>query len=359
MKIVRLARRMPPCTGGQEQHVARLSAEQGNLGGQNWLIFAEGQPGSGYQWTKVPSVAGIPTDYGKGCAFSAQAAMAYAFSVAREMVPDVVHSHGTAGDLFGLVAVGPQSAKRFHTFHASLVFPRHVRSTYGSLLRRLDAIFTVSALIKDQLQSVIRDLPPVYVFSSAVDPGLFEIIPADRPSRLLMVGRLVPFKGFDVGIKAAAVLYRRGVISGVDIAGDGPEAGRLRTLALAEKLSVTFHGHVGKPVLGELLRHAAVLLCPSRTLPGQAEGTPTVILEAWATGVPVVASASGGITALIEHGADGFLVPEGDASALAEGTLIALSRKNALSRNGRRRVAGYTWKHLACQVMEVYREHGA
>jgi len=76
---------------------------------------------------------------------------------------------------------------------------------------------------------------------------------------------------------------------------------------------VTFHGHLSRDAVHQLIRSAAVAVMPSRGY----ENAPMGILEAFACGVPVVGTAHGGIPELIDPGSDGDLVTPGDETALA------------------------------------------
>jgi glycosyltransferase involved in cell wall biosynthesis len=108
---------------------------------------------------------------------------------------------------------------------------------------------------------------------------------------VFIAARLVPIKGVDVAIAAAAHVNARFVI-----AGDGPERARLERNAPA---NVSFVGTVNAATRDELLRTASVVAIPSRVLPnGRTEGMPMIALEALAAGVPVVASAVGGLASL-------------------------------------------------------------
>ncbi len=127
---------------------------------------------------------------------------------------------------------------------------------------------------------------------------------------MLVAGRLSPEKGVDVAIRALALLDG----AGLDIAGTGPEEARLR--ALAEQVApgrVRFHGLVDKAGVHRLMLAASVVAVPSRWY----ENQPMVVLEALSRGVPVVASALGGLPELIQPGVTGSLVPPNDPAALA------------------------------------------
>jgi glycosyltransferase involved in cell wall biosynthesis len=261
--------------------------------------------------------------------------------------------------MLGTLLLKSRPAKTFHTFHSTLVFPVHLRKTYSIILPRLDGIFVVNDIIREQLNSLQLVLPPIYTLSSGVDLDFFDIAAEQTATRALMIGRLVPVKGFDIGIRAAAALYREGVITGVDIVGEGPEDAALRELALSQRLPVQFHGYLSKSALARVCHTAGLLVCPSRTLPGHAEATPTVILEAWAAGIPVVASTSGGIPQLIKDGVDGILAPEENVDALVAAAKKAIGLRALLTKAARDRVRGCTWGELANRILEVYRERGA
>jgi glycosyltransferase involved in cell wall biosynthesis len=132
------------------------------------------------------------------------------------------------------------------------------------------------------------------------------------------VGRLVPKKGFDVLLRAAAPLVKDGAAR-IRIIGEGPEGPRLRELAEALEIqgSVEFMGRLPWSDTLDAMADFTVLAMPSvRTEEGDMDGIPNVILEAGALGVPVVASKLSGIPELVEEGKSGILVPSGDEKGL-------------------------------------------
>lgn len=125
---------------------------------------------------------------------------------------------------------------------------------------------------------------------------------------LLFLGRLVPIKGADRLIRAVARLPRD--IS-IRIAGDGPERRRLETLARHLGVDAHFEGWVHTERKEMLLRSCDALVVPSRPN----DGVPTVIFEAIARGLPVIATRLDGVS---QHLAEEALVPHDDLSALAQ-----------------------------------------
>jgi glycosyltransferase involved in cell wall biosynthesis len=108
---------------------------------------------------------------------------------------------------------------------------------------------------------------------------------------VLALGRLVPIKGIDVLLRASA-----GRRISLLIAGDGPERARLTALARELGVDARFFGEVSGPDKTLLLTAADALVVPSRVLSnGRSEGVPVAMLEAMAHGLPIVASAVGGI----------------------------------------------------------------
>lgn len=154
----------------------------------------------------------------------------------------------------------------------------------------------------------------------------------ERPLALLAVGRLVPKKGFDVLVDAAARLefpFR------LRIVGDGPErrtlAARIASAGLDGR--VTLEDPLTHDELPETYASAHVVVVPSvRDAAGDRDGLPNVVLEALACGRTVVASDIAAIGTAVRHDETGLLVPPGDAQALAEAIGRAASSAALRSR---------------------------
>src|SRR5262249_14360780 len=137
--------------------------------------------------------------------------------------------------------------------------------------------------------------------------------PRTRLRTIVMVANLRAEKGHDVLLDAAADVLRRVPDVHFDLVGAGPELDSLRARARARggDHAVTSAGHCDD--VAARLAAADVFVLPSRS-----EAFPNAVLEAMAAGLPIVASAVGGILELIDDGRTGVLVPPGDPGALAD-----------------------------------------
>jgi glycosyltransferase involved in cell wall biosynthesis len=162
--------------------------------------------------------------------------------------------------------------------------------------------------------------------------------------RILSVGRLVPKKGFRDLVDALALIDTKGLRVRADVYGGGPLRDELeaRVDGLGLEGRLTFHGaRLQDEIIAAYRRAAVFVLAPVVTDDGDRDGIPNVLVEAMASGVPVVATRISGIPELITDGIDGLLVREHDPAALA-GAIERLLRDPGLAarlgRAGRVRV---------------------
>ncbi|MGH9232452.1 MAG: glycosyltransferase [Acidimicrobiales bacterium] len=182
------------------------------------------------------------------------------------------------------------------------------------VLRRAAGVLPVSGDIARSL-----DLRGAPVLRMGVDTAAIRAAVGDRAPEdglLLYIGRLVDKKGVDVLVEALARLDG----ARLEVIGDGPDRAALHELAarLGVAGRVRFRGKLPKAEVIAALARAQLAVIPSRVgAGGDMEGTPVVLCEVMAAGVPVVASNLGGLGECIDDGLDGLLVPPGDVDALA------------------------------------------
>ena len=194
---------------------------------------------------------------------------------------------------------------------------------------RRAAFHVISNSTRDDL--VARGIPAdrIEVIYPGIDSGWYcpdpEVVRAARPT-FLYVGRLKRYKGVDIALRALALARAQGVAAELEIAGTGDDRPRLERLArrLGLEPAVRFLGYVSEEDKRGRLRSAWAVVLPS---PKEGWGISNV--EAAACGTPALASDSPGLRETVRHGETGFLVPHGDAAALAE-RMVALASDKAL-----------------------------
>jgi glycosyltransferase involved in cell wall biosynthesis len=147
-----------------------------------------------------------------------------------------------------------------------------------------------------------------------------ERTPRNGALRLLGVGRLVEKKGFDTLVDACAELRRDGIPFVATIAGpDGPHGPRVRERIAAHGLGDQIHlaGPMSQLELLDEYTRADVLCLPCRIVGADRDGIPNVLVEAMASGTPVLSTAISGIPELVTEEVDGLLVAPGDPGAIA------------------------------------------
>jgi colanic acid/amylovoran biosynthesis glycosyltransferase len=144
--------------------------------------------------------------------------------------------------------------------------------------------------------------------------------PAAGSLEIISIGRLIPKKGFELLVNACNVLMSKGLQLNCRIVGSGPEHVPLRQLidrlGLGKFIELT--GPKAQPEIVDLLAQSNLFVFPAvEDGSGDRDNLPTVIIEAMASGLPVVATGLGGIGEIVTHQANGLIVPEGDVDALA------------------------------------------
>jgi len=290
--------------------------------------------------------------------------------------PDVVHAHFWMSGRASLAAAAPLGLPVVQTFHAlGVVKHRHQGAKDTSpaerpaeenaIVRGVDRILATSS---DELFELVRlgaDRYRVSVIPCGVDLEIFRPVGPAAPRRhgfhrVVVVSRLVERKGVGNAISALAAVPRCELV----IAG-GPspehlevddEVRRFRTLAEAEGVAdrVHFMGAIGHEQVPSLIRSADLVAC----VPWY-EPFGMVALEAIACGVPVVASAVGGLVDTVVDGVTGVHVPprRPDEVALAMRTLLSQPElRAAMAAAGLRRARRrYGWDVVAQATLTAYR----
>ena len=276
---------------------------------------------------------------------------------------DLVHAHiyaSAAASALATLGTGVPLVVTEHTEGAWQGWQARLVSRL--VYRRARRVISVSGPIRDRL--LRRDgVPPekISVIPNAVipNPGRLQrsSAPPDVSDERPLVGtvaRLQPEKGITTLLKAASSVCAEVPDARFLVVGDGPLRGELlalaRSLGLSDRVRFLGHRSDAREIVGAL----DVLVVPSLT-----EGAPLIVLEAMASGVPVVASAVGGIPDQVRHAKEGLLVEPGDPGALGEALVDLLrdpARARRLGEAGLRRTEReFGHETMVRRVQAVYR----
>ena len=251
-------------------------------------------------------------------------------AMVKHRMPDLVHCHfGPNGHIAAaLKEVGVIKGKIITTFYGydlSTYIQQEGPHAYDLLFTRGDLFIAISQKMKEDLIQLGCPRRKIVVHKLGVDLQEFSFVPRksneDTIIRLLSVGRFVEKKGFEYGIRAVAQAAKTHPTIQYTIVGDGEL--REEFSELIDQLHMCEHiqllGWKSPIEVRALMDQTDLFMAPSVTSRnGDQEGTPTVILEALARGLPVLSTLHSGIPELVQNGRSGFLVPEKNVSALAE-----------------------------------------
>jgi len=297
----------------------------------------------------------------------------------REGRPPLIHAHCAYPDGVGVALAARMLGLPYViTAHGSDINvyaeKRLLRPQIRWALRGASGVVAVSGALASKIEQLTAKAPlgpRASIPCAGFDPSVFHprplsqaraalALPADARI-VVFVGHLVPIKGIGFLVEAWAELMRRGLLQAQDrlvLIGEGTERAALERQVAAAGV----HGHV--QFTGVLAQRevsgwvsAANLLC----LPSMNEGMPNVVVEALASGVPVVATRVGGVPDLVQDKVNGLLVAPAQPAALADAIAQALTHpwdRDAV----RRSVEQMTWASLArrnCDFLESIAEESA
>lgn len=245
-------------------------------------------------------------------------------------------------------------------FPVAVYLPGAPHRRYIEDLRRADALIADGWAARELPAMIGRPVTdvPKGVDVDAFTPDGPSVRPAlglgDRPV-VLTVARLVPIKNLTMLLDAIAEVRRTVADVVLLIVGDGPQQAALeaRARALALGDAVRFAGYVPQAETPAWYRAADVF-----ALSSDFDNSPNVVLEAMASGLPVVATDVGGLRGYVNAGTGGTLTPKGDARAFAAALLPYLTSPGMATAAGalNREVAveRYSWDASAARMHEVY-----
>jgi len=295
------------------------------------------------------------------------AAVAEFRSVVRKHDPDVVHAHNrfffTSLVAAGWTALGFSDIALVTTLHlgavedingiSGLAARMYELSVAKLIFRATDRFVAVSNAVADHGASL--GAHDVTVVPNGVDPEEFYPGDSDGPPVILFVGRLIQNKGIDTFIRCLPAVLEDHPNARVRIIGTGPMRSDLEQLIKKFDLTdcIEFCGFVES--VAEEMRRADIFCRPSLS-----EGMPLTLLEAMASGLPVVVTPVAGVPEVVTHNQNGILVPKNDPASLSMALSDVLDDEEwcqELSIAAREEVVNkYSWQSRTEQILDVYQD---
>ncbi len=235
---------------------------------------------------------------------------------------------------------------------------------YAELFKKGDLFLPVCNYFAKKLQELGCPKDRIHVHHSGIDPTKFSFLERrvdGKEIKFFTVARLVEKKGLEYSIRAVAKIADQYPQIQYTIAGDGPLQKQLEKLIgeLGMRDRVHLAGPLSSDHISALMKKAHIYILASVTAQdGDQEGMPVSLMEAMATGLPVISTRHSGISELVQDGISGFLVPEKDVDALAEKCEYLIShpqRRMEMGRSGRKFVEeNFEISKLNQKLVELY-----
>ena len=284
----------------------------------------------------------------------------------RKVNPDIVHAQST------MIALPAFSAKKLLRKPyvvwgrgSDIYLPWLFRSQISKLvLRNTDAAVALTNDMKREVQKICHK--EVSVIPNGIDlSGFKNLSREDARTKLqikqdekivLFVGTLRPVKGLKYLIQAMGIITKQDAGVKLLLIGDGEEREYLENLAkqLDLKEEVIFAGKVPNEEVPQYTAASDLFVLPSLS-----EGFPVTVLEAMASGLPIVTTNVKGLPEIVKEGENGFLVEPRNPEQIAEKVLLLLGNdelRERISENNREKAKRYSWANVVERLEQVYLE---
>lgn len=227
-------------------------------------------------------------------------------------------------------------------------------------------IICVSDTIRTITAPAIKDLSKLTVVHSGIDLSKYSHVSKERiliselgldPNTKLVgnLSALADHKDYPTYLRTAAEVIKADPTIHFIIAGQGPEEKRIRKMISTLHLESNIHMLGFRNDIVDVMKSLDLFLITSKT-----EGLGTIVLEAFAAGVPVVATRAGGIPEMVEDTVTGLLAEPGDIASLKNATLRILRDpilKNTFVQNALTRVQDFSYQNTAEKTLEIYEKY--
>jgi phosphatidylinositol alpha-mannosyltransferase len=354
--------------GGVVRHIANLESNFTRMGHVVKIIAPASSPVDGYgdRFIAIGKPRPIPTS-------GSFARITISFTLAKKVKTvlekenfDIIHLHEPLAPTLCTTVLRMSKTVNIGTFHATESRPSYrwskplmVNRFFKKWFKKLDGRIAVS---KPAMDFINKHFPSTYdIIPNGIDLNHFtpDIAPLpqfkDGKTNILFVGRIEKRKGLEYLIKAYRLIKPGYPDCRLIIVGPGNRGRNKYEKRVAEwgLQDVVFAGSVGYDELARYYSTADIFCAPAT---GH-ESFGIVLLEAMATGKPVIASNISGYASLISDGVDGLLVPPKQEVPLAQSIAGLMSNdnlRNSLAEKGRIKSFDYGWDKISLKVMDYY-----
>lgn len=291
------------------------------------------------------------------------------FLVLKKIKPDIVHAQTVGMGIPGYFAKTFLKKPYLIWGHGSEVYyPMLVIKfiyIFKLVLKNADAVIALTEDMKKAIKKIYnRD---VLVIPNGIDLEKFKDLSKvtlrkgwkieDEEKILTFVGTLRPFKGVEYLIRAMKIIRQKNADARLMLVGNGENREKLEKLVkeLILEEYVRFIGKVQNEEVPEYMVASDIFILPSLS-----EGFPVTVLEAMASGLPIIVTRVRGLQEIIKDGENGFLVEPKNPEQIAEKVLMLLEDeelRERISRNNKKRVNDYSWESIVERVEEVYQSY--
>lgn len=365
MKIVILTwEYLPHKVGGTEIATSKI-AQQLSRRGHEITVLTTG----GKDLPAVTSENGASIFRTKAFNFKALKYLWFGFKaikLARKLEPDIIHAQAIWTGLPALV-ISTIIKKPYVVWGqgSDIYYPRYFKGFLSrAILKHADAVIALTDDMKNEILNTCER--EIAVIGNGIDPERFEGLSKIRTRMqlkigenakvVIFVGSLVPVKGIQYLIEAINLVKRNITSIRLLIVGDGPERCKLEILVYKLNLNkhVTFYGRIDNQIVPEYLIASDVFALPSLS-----EGFPVAIVEAMATGLPVISTKVRGLPELVKEGINGFLVEPANPKDLADKVGYILTNKSiqlAIKNNNYAWANMNTWGKVVDKLEYIYEQ---
>ena len=367
MRIAFVTEHFYPFVGGISEHTFHLA--QSLAKNNEVFVFAPHYLGIKYiplpqrplfEIIRIGKATFFPAN-GSMTAFTYTPSALFAFKDYLKMKFDIIHIQGSVVPTLPLFAslshTDAIKVVTFHAHHKKSIGYTLFKSVFTKALAKLDGFIAVSRAAKDTIESHFK-IAPLSIIPNGIDTTRFtpygEKIDRfnDGKFNILFVGRMEKRKGLDVLLKSLMDIETEQFR--LIVVGDGPLMEKYKKQSKRLKIEVVFTGKVSPHNLSMLYRSSHIFVAPSTM--GESFGI--VLLEAMASGVPIIASSIDGYRETLKEGKYGILFENENVYDLRKKILYLYERgdlREKLSKKGQLYVkTNYSWDVIAQKTMDFY-----